>query len=121
MQFVYEKSRKGWIPKNMYRQFPHIREGQIFSKMEAMERINDEQNNIENPNINQENSQKYDANDTQELFRRDFRNTIGSLANVDSGIDFSVRDIVDSIEYSHNMSIGEAVSLSRKDSVINSQ
>ena len=41
--FVYEKSRKGWIPKNIYHQFPHVKERDFMMKVEAIENYNDEQ------------------------------------------------------------------------------
>ena len=67
MLFVYEKSRKGWIPKNIYRQFPHIIESQIFNRMQAIEMMNN-QHNMNEDNLQE--SHRYSQNDTQELFRR---------------------------------------------------
>lgn len=75
MCFNYEKSRKGWIPKNIYRNFPHNVERKIIVRRDLIAKINSDQMNIElNEAQKSKNkmtsSQAYDENDTQELFRR---------------------------------------------------
>jgi hypothetical protein len=47
MLFVYEKARKGWIPKNIYRQFPHILEKKIITRRELIAQYQNDQFNPE--------------------------------------------------------------------------
>ena len=75
MCYNYEKSRKGWIPKNIYRNFPHNVERKIVVRKELIAKINSDQMNIElneiqNLKNKMTSSQAYDENDTQELFKR---------------------------------------------------
>lgn len=72
MCFIYEKSRKGWIPKNIYRQFPHVLEKKIITRRELIAQFNNDQLNHEALNDMREKPVRQDSyqNDTQELFRR---------------------------------------------------
>jgi hypothetical protein len=76
MSFNYEKSRKGWIPKNIYKQFPHNLERKFVARRELIARLNNSQLNNDNlGHLNKDDQVKaskqlYDSNDTQELFRR---------------------------------------------------
>ena len=71
MSFVYEKSRRGWIPKNIYRNCPHRIEKNIYTRDQLMNKMNIlDQNPDELYNDNQVQLSKYDSNDTQELFRK---------------------------------------------------
>ena len=77
MCFNYEKSRKGWIPKNIYRHFPHNVERKIIVRKELIAKINSDQMNMELNEAHKfkykmTSSQAYDENDTQELFKRVF-------------------------------------------------
>ena len=71
MSFVYEKSRKGWIPKNIYQNWPHKIEKKIFTRDELMNKMNIMNHNLDElRDDNQVQLSKYDSNDTQELFRK---------------------------------------------------
>jgi len=45
--FVYEKSRKGWIPKNTYSQWPHIQERNIAMRRQLISQFDNDQLNLE--------------------------------------------------------------------------
>lgn len=80
MLYVFERNRKGWMPKNIYRNCPHEIEKKVYARNELINNLN--QNNIGGGNDadKKTTSNMYDANDTQELFRRVSKQSLNNLS-----------------------------------------